>query len=70
MIGPYGEGNVKDRSVATEFDMAIDYRTKRCLAVWSGMVPAATMEEAAELAEKLLRRRRRTPVRVDRITVK
>ena len=54
---------------AQKFHMAIEYRTKHRLGIWSGMVPADTMDEAGESAEKLLRRRRAV-VRVDRIVVR
>jgi hypothetical protein len=54
----------------TRFQVTIDYRTTSRLAVWSGMVPALDMEQAAEIAEQLLRRRSRALTRVDRIVVR
>jgi hypothetical protein len=59
-----------DRSLTTEFYVAIDYRTKHRLGVWSALVPAATSKEAGELAENLLRRQRRAVVRIDRVVVR
>jgi hypothetical protein len=55
---------------ATQFHVTIEYRTKCKLAVWYGMVAAADIERASEIGEKLLRRRSRTLVRIDRIVVR
>jgi hypothetical protein len=53
----------------THFYVAIDYRTQRELGFWSDIIPAISAEEARESAEKLLRRKRRTVARIDRIVV-
>jgi hypothetical protein len=53
-----------------QFHITIEYRTKYRLAIWSGMVTAQNMARASEIGEKLLRRRSRALVRVDRITVR
>jgi hypothetical protein len=61
---------MENPSVTTQFHVTIDYRTKHRLGFWSGMVPASTMEEAGELAERFLRRRQRAVTRIDRIVVR
>jgi hypothetical protein len=55
---------------STQFHVTIEYRTKSRVAVWYDMVAADDMERASEIAEKLLRRRSRALVRVDRIIVR
>jgi hypothetical protein len=52
------------------FHVAIDYRTQRGLGYWSYIVPAISPDEAHDLAEKLLRRKRRAVVRIDRVVVR
>jgi hypothetical protein len=59
-----------DGSDPTPFYVAIDYRTQRRLGYWSGIVPAISPDDARELAEKLLHRKLRTVVRIDRIVVR
>jgi len=54
----------------TQFHVTIEYRTKYRLAVWYGMVTTEDIERATEVGEKLLRRRSRAVVRVDRIIVR
>jgi hypothetical protein len=54
----------------TQFRVMIDYRTKRGLATWAGMVSAATFDEARELAERqICRRLCRSLIRIDRVVV-
>jgi hypothetical protein len=58
-----------DSADITRFYVAIDYRTQRGLGFWSDIVPAVSPAGARESAEKLLRRKRRTVARIDRIVV-
>jgi len=58
------------RTPGTQFHVTIEYRTRCRLGVWYGMVAAEDMERAGEIGEKMLRRRSRTLVRVDRIIVR
>jgi hypothetical protein len=64
------EIDMEDYAPTTQFQVTIEYRTPSRLAVWSGMVPASSFEEATIVAEKSLRRRSRALVRVDRIVVR
>ena len=61
---------MQDHAPGTQFHVTVEYRTKRRLAVWSGMVAAVNMEQASEIGEKLLRRRSKGLMRVDRIIVR
>ena len=61
---------MQHRTPSTQFHVTIEYRTKCKLAVWYGMVAAEDMDRASEIGEKLLRRRSRALVRVDRIIVR
>jgi hypothetical protein len=58
------------RTPDTQFHVTIEYRTKTRLAVWYGMVAADDMQLASDIGEKLLRRRSRTLMRIDRIIVR
>ena len=61
---------MQHRMPSTQFHVTIEYRTKCRLAVWYGMVAADDMERASDIAEKLLRRRSRTLMRIDRVVVR
>jgi hypothetical protein len=61
---------MQHRTPSTQFHVTIEYRTKCRLAVWYGMVAAEDTDRASEIGEKLLRRRSRAVVRVDRITAR
>jgi hypothetical protein len=61
---------MQHRTPSTQFHVMIEYRTKCRLAVWYGMVAADGVERASEIGEKLLRRRSRTLVCIDRIVVR
>jgi hypothetical protein len=67
---PFGGRKMQQRTTTTQFHVTIEYRTKHRLAIWYGMVTAENMERASEIGEKLLRRRSRALLRVDRVTVR
>lgn len=61
---------MQENALIDQFHVTIDYRTKVKLAIWSGIISAPSIEQAGEIAERLLRRRSRVLTRVDRIIVR